>query len=324
MAQHFKGWPACDACKKPVADPEEAVLSLNMVAAAQRQEALEAWEARVEATYFIEGDRKDTLPRMFFWTFHLAGKRWFDDGAWEWAVRRFWNVPRGVWRRRLGLLAGQLQSDDERRQVFDLNLRCFGPPAQRPPHPLTVAPTEDTRYIVGVWEGDLLVSGLWITEREILVDGQPAQMAGIRGVRTDPAFRRRGCGTAGMRAAQDFIWRELTPDPAMLHSSEMAVPFYERRGWRAVGGPVFCDQPAGKLNLTEKLPHNPVMVLLPAGRHALLRGPVDLCGLPFWAGPTDAPAQARTSANVGQEGGVPCGDGVLIRLPLQGYRLVSR
>jgi hypothetical protein len=83
-------------------------------------------------------------------------------------------------------------SDDERRQVFDLNLRCFGPPAQRSPHPLTIAPDEDTRYIVGVWEAGLLVSGLWITEREIFVDGQPTQMAGIRGVRTDPAFRRRG------------------------------------------------------------------------------------------------------------------------------------
>src|SRR5688572_12342369 len=109
--------------------------------------------------------------------------------------------------------------DDERRQVFDLNLRCFGPPEQRSPHPLTIAPDEDTRYIVGVWEGGVLVSGLWITEREILVDGHLAQMAGIRGVRTDPAFRRRGYAAAGMRAAQDFIWRKLAVDLAMLHSS---------------------------------------------------------------------------------------------------------
>ena len=182
--------------------------------------------------------------------------------------------------RRVTNLVGGL-SDDERRQVFDLNLRCFGPPEQRPPHPLTIAPDEDTRYIVGVREDGLLVSGLWITEREILVDGRPTQMAGIRGVRTDPAFRRRGYAAAGMRSAQDFIWRELTPDLAMLHSSVMAVPFYESLGWRAVDGPVYCDQPSGKLNVSEKLPKNPIMVLLPPGRHDLPRGPVDLCGLPF-------------------------------------------
>ena len=171
--------------------------------------------------------------------------------------------------------------EDERRQVFDLNLRCFGPPEQRPSHPLTVAPDEDTRYIVGVWEDGLLVSGLWITEREIRIDGHAARMAAIRGVRTDPAFRRRGYAAAGMRAAQDFIWRALKPDLAILHSSVMAVPFYESLGWRAIDGPVYCDQPDGKLNVTEKLPQNPIMVLLPAGRLDLPTGPVDLCGLPF-------------------------------------------
>jgi aminoglycoside 2'-N-acetyltransferase I len=167
------------------------------------------------------------------------------------------------------------------RELSDLFTRCFGPPESRTPHPLVIAPDDDTKYIVRVWDDGLLVSGLWITERTILADGQPTRIAGIRGVRTDPAYRRRGYAAAGMRSAQDFIWRELRPNLAMLHSSVMAVPFYESLGWRAIDGPVYCDQPAGKLNVTEKLPQNPIMVLLPAGRQDLPHGPVDLCGLPF-------------------------------------------
>jgi GNAT superfamily N-acetyltransferase len=171
-------------------------------------------------------------------------------------------------------------STDERRELSDLATRCFGPPKLRTPHPLTIAPDEDTRYVVRVWEDGRLVSCLWITERTILVAERPAQIAGIRGVRTDPAYRRRGLGTAAMRCAEDFIWRELQPDLAMLLSSEMAVPFYQSLGWQVIAGPVLCDQPAGKINLTEVLPERPAMVVLPAGRD-LPRGAVDLCGLPF-------------------------------------------
>ena len=171
-------------------------------------------------------------------------------------------------------------SAQERRELSDLATRCFGPPELRTPHPLTISPDEDTRYVVRVWEDGLLVSCLWITERTILVDGQPTRIAGIRGVRTDPPCRRRGFGAAAMRAAAEFIWRELRPDLAMLLSSEMAVPFYQRLGWQIIKGPVYFDQPTGKQNLNEVLPERPTMVLLPKGRD-LTRGPVDLCGLPF-------------------------------------------
>lgn len=172
-------------------------------------------------------------------------------------------------------------SDAERRELRDLAVRCFGPPEQRPPHPLTIAPDEDTKFIVRVW-GDHgpLVSCLWITERTIRVDGRSAHVAGIRGVRTDPAHHRRGFASAAMRHAEAFIWRELRPDLAMLHSSIMAVPFYESLGWRAIEGPVFCDQPGGTLNVTDRLPENPFMVVVPAGAD-VPRGPIDLCGLPW-------------------------------------------
>ena len=110
-------------------------------------------------------------------------------------------------------------SDVEREELRDLAVRCFGPPEQRPPHPLTIAPDADTRFVVRVWDTGLLVSCLWITERTITIAGHPVRAAGIRGVRTDPSKRRRGYASAAMRHAAEFIWKAMRPDLAMLHSS---------------------------------------------------------------------------------------------------------
>lgn len=168
----------------------------------------------------------------------------------------------------------------EKQQELDaLEVRCFGPPEQHELR-LVPAPADDTKYVVRVWEGDLLVSCLWITERTILVAGRETQVAGIRGVRTDPEYRRRGFASAAMRCAAEFIWKEMRPEFALLLSSEMAVPFYQRLGWQTVSGPVFCQQPDGHINLTAALPNNPAMVLVPDGTQ-LPQGGIDLCGLPW-------------------------------------------
>src|SRR5947209_16912183 len=112
-------------------------------------------------------------------------------------------------------------STDERDELHDLDLRCFGPVDQRPPHPLTVAGGDEIKWSVRDWGGDLLVSCLWINERTILVDGQPTRIAGLRGVRTDPAHRRRGFGRAVTQCAAAHIWYKIQPEFAMLHSSVM-------------------------------------------------------------------------------------------------------
>ena len=171
-------------------------------------------------------------------------------------------------------------SADERAEINDLALRCFGPPELRQPHRLAIASNEDTRFIVRVWNDRLLVACLWINDRDILVGDCPTHMAGIRGVRTDPAFRLRGFASAAMRKAAEFIWNDVKPDIAMLHSSVMAVRLYQGLGWTIINGPVFCDQPAGKINVTEELLENPIMVQMPPGKEPP-SGIVDLCGLPF-------------------------------------------
>jgi GNAT superfamily N-acetyltransferase len=174
-------------------------------------------------------------------------------------------------------------SPEDQRELNELELRCCTQGVPAPEHHaprLVPAPADDTKYVIRVWEGGMLVSCLWITERTILIDGRPAYVAGIRGVRTDPEYRRRGFAGAAMRRAADFIWKELRPELALLLSSEMAVPFYRSLGWQIVTGPVFCQQPGGIVNVTEALPNNPAMVLLPAGGQ-VPRGSIDLCGLPW-------------------------------------------
>ena len=63
--------------------------------------------------------------------------------------------------------------------------------------------------------------------------------------------------------------------------SVMAAPSYESLGWRLIPGPTFCEQPGGRITMTELLPGNSIMVLLADGGTAGKRGAVDLCGLPF-------------------------------------------
>ena len=89
-------------------------------------------------------------------------------------------------------------SPEDQRELNELELRCFGPPEHHALR-LVPAPAADTKYVVRVWDGDVLISCLWITERTILVDGRRTFVAGIRGVRTAP--RTGGAGLLAQRCA---------------------------------------------------------------------------------------------------------------------------
>ncbi len=175
-------------------------------------------------------------------------------------------------------------SQEERRRCDVLELAVHGPPKERRTRPagqLVWAPIDpEADHVVLVWEGDDLVSSVLIGMRDVVIDGRRTRVACIRGMRTDPAHRRRGFGKAAMERAAEFIWNELRPEMGMLLSSEMAVPLYQGLGWKIVTGPVYCDQPTGRINYSERLPNAPAMVLLPEDGEAPT-GPIDLCGLPF-------------------------------------------
>ena len=133
---------------------------------------------------------------------------------------------------------------------------------------------------IGLWDEDELRACAWTTERTILIGGREARVGGVRGVMTHPDHRRRGYGTAVMERAREIV-RSRDVELALLFSSVMAVPFYEKLGWRKVAGPVFCDQPDGRIDYTARLPQAPVMALVLRPGLEPVRGPIDVRGLPW-------------------------------------------
>jgi GNAT superfamily N-acetyltransferase len=139
----------------------------------------------------------------------------------------------------------------------------------------------ETDYLIRLWDEHELRACAWVTRRMIRISGRETLVAGIRGVVTDPDQRRRGYGRAVMERAHELMPSFAGCDFALLFSSVMAVPFYETLGWRAIPGPVTCDQPGGPIDYTETLPTAPVMVLELRPSADFPSSPVDVRGLPW-------------------------------------------
>jgi aminoglycoside 2'-N-acetyltransferase I len=138
----------------------------------------------------------------------------------------------------------------------------------------------ETDYLIRFREDGELRACAWVTRRTVAISDQEVQVAGVRGVVTDPDHRRRGYGRAVMERAHALMGSFADCDFALLFSSVMAVPFYESLGWRALDGSVTCEQPGGRIDYTDALPTAPVMAL--ALRPAdLPSGPIDVLGLPW-------------------------------------------
>jgi aminoglycoside 2'-N-acetyltransferase I len=138
-----------------------------------------------------------------------------------------------------------------------------------------------TDYLIRFRQDNELRACAWVTKRTVTILDQELRVAGIRGVMTDPDRRRRGYGRAVMKRARELMRSFPDCDVALLFSSVMAVPFYESLGWRAVRGPVTCEQPDGRINYTEELPAAPVMALALGGSANPLDCPIHVSGLPW-------------------------------------------
>ena len=179
-------------------------------------------------------------------------------------------------------LWGELKQDE--LEEYEALLESVAPEDERDREiagRLVWAPVDPvTTWVVRVRHEGRLVSCVALILRDVLAGNKQLRAAGIRGLRTHPEHRRRGFATAAMERATEFFLQELRPDFAILLSSVMAVPFYERLGWRSIDGPVFCEQPNGQVRYSEVLPEAPVMVFLPHGTDAPT-GTIDLQGFPF-------------------------------------------
>lgn len=128
-----------------------------------------------------------------------------------------------------------------------------------------------------VWEGDELASMVEIVERTGKVGEKPVKLAGIGGVATWPAFRKRGLATTAMQKAMDFISAQLDAEFGLLVCDIEKIPFYGRLGWQVVDESLLViEQPGGKMDF-------PSIVMVwpchegkewPAGK-------IDLCGPPW-------------------------------------------
>jgi GNAT superfamily N-acetyltransferase len=139
----------------------------------------------------------------------------------------------------------------------------------------------ETDYLIRFHEDAELRACAWVTKRTATVSDHELRVAGIRGVVTDRGHRRRGHGRAVMERAHELMRSFADCEVALLFSSVMAVPFYESLGWRAVNGPVTCEQPGGRIDYTRALPTAPVMALALHRAAELPFGPIHVHGFPW-------------------------------------------
>jgi len=158
--------------------------------------------------------------------------------------------------------------------------KAYPPGEERLGSELRWADLDDAHSLIRVWDDGELRACAWVTLRTISVAGRDVRVAGIRGVVTDPDHRRRGYGRAVMEHAHELM-RSLECEFALLFSSVMAVPFYEELGWRAIDGPVTCDQPGGEIDYTATLPPTAPVMVLPLRDAEFPAGPVNVRGLPW-------------------------------------------
>ncbi len=120
-----------------------------------------------------------------------------------------------------------------------------------------------------------IVSHTAIVRRDVRVNGSTFKIGGIGGVMTPPQWRGQGLASMALRRAERFVAEALCADFGLLFCAPEMVPFYARNGWRTVAGPVYVEQPGGRLVWPEKT------MVFACREDAWPEGPVDLCGPPW-------------------------------------------
>jgi aminoglycoside 2'-N-acetyltransferase I len=91
--------------------------------------------------------------------------------------------------------------------------------------------------------GGSLVGHAAVVQRRLLHGGRALRAGYVEGVGVHPDHRRRGHGAAVMDAVERIVRGAY--DLGALGSTDLAEPFYLRRGWRAWPGPLSALTPGG-------------------------------------------------------------------------------
>jgi len=133
----------------------------------------------------------------------------------------------------------------------------------------------DEKYTVTLSVDGKIVSSLGIFDRMAKVNGQPVRLGGIGGVATDPDHRRNGYAGQVLEKAAKWMTEKMRVDFGLLVCSTERARYYAKFGWQVVEGPLWVDQPQGKVILKA------VTMILPCKKTDWPDGEIDLCGLPW-------------------------------------------
>ena len=164
-------------------------------------------------------------------------------------------------------------SPDDRARTAALTDLAFGPAPVDPATAMAWAAADETAIARDPDGGVAAMVG--IVHRDGLLDGRPVRLAGIGGVATVPALRRRGYA----RAALDRALAEIDargPDLTVLVCDPSMRDHYARVGFHPFAGTTWMEQHGARVVLDLE----PTMIrpgLLPAP----LDGDLDLRGAPW-------------------------------------------
>lgn len=128
-----------------------------------------------------------------------------------------------------------------------------------------------------LWDEDgRLLTFVGALTTSVRCDGQPAFIGGIGGVKTHPAWRRRGHASAGIQLAIDFLRDEQAVDFTLLVCRQELIAWYQRFGFVHFTG----DTMARQAGASELFTWNETM-LLPGKTPTPRCQTLDLCGPPW-------------------------------------------
>lgn len=132
------------------------------------------------------------------------------------------------------------------------------------------------QWSILLWDDSELVSRVGLVVREIVHDGVIKRIGGIGGVMTHPEKQGKGYAGQAMREAAARFDNDFHVAFALLFCRPHLVEFYKRSMWKPFPGPVYVEQPQGRVEFSA----NGAMVL-DVKENAPVHGEIDLKGLPW-------------------------------------------
>lgn len=119
-------------------------------------------------------------------------------------------------------------------------------PSRTREYKLQWRPTETHIFVCA---GGKKLCHVGIVEQSVEIAGNSVGVAGIGGVLARSESRGRGYGRIAMRAAEDFVRREMSVNFILLFCRPLVDRWYEFLGWSKISNPVWIEQPQGEVLL---------------------------------------------------------------------------